>query len=431
MNATKAKINSDGMREKLRILYLYQYFTTPRGAWSTRAYEMARRWVEKGHEVTIVTSVYDKSDLRPKQLVQRFDVDGIEVIVLNIRLSNKHGVLKRLFTFIAYALLASWYALRTPSDVVVASSGPITVGLPGLVARYFGRRPLVFEVRDLWPEGAIELGILKNPILVRTARWFERLCYRSSSAVVALSPGQSDGVRMIEPQVPVYTVPNASDLDLVDRVDPLDPLPEWAIGKQIVLYAGTIGQSNDCWQLVHAAELMKHAGRNDVVMVFLGDGKDREAIGKYVQEHDLANVVILGSRPKEEVIAWLQVATASLLVFRDLPVLSTNSPNKLFDSLAAAVPVIQNTQGWIKELLEAEKCGVTVPAADPGGIADAIYKLVDDLAFRDEMGRNARRVAEERFDRDLLAEKMRRVLLDVAGMPADVGPETAHTTCAA
>src|SRR5690625_6674302 len=83
-------------------------------------------------------------------------------------------------------------------------------------------------------------------------------------------------------------------------------------------------------------------------MVFLGDCKDREVICKYVQEHDLANVVILGSRPKEEVIAWLQVATASLLVFRDLPVLSTNSPNKLFDSLAAAVPVIQNTQGWIR-----------------------------------------------------------------------------------
>src|SRR5690606_11415137 len=153
--------------------------------------------------------------------------------------------------FAAYAVLASWYALRHPADVVVASSGPITVGLPGLVARYLGRRPFVFEVRDLWPEGAIQLGFLRNRWAIGLARWFERACYRASAEVVALSPGQAEAVRRVVLGTRVTTVPNASDLALIDRIRPLQDPPGWAEGRHLILYTGTIGQANDCWQLVH------------------------------------------------------------------------------------------------------------------------------------------------------------------------------------
>jgi hypothetical protein len=137
-----------------RVLVFYQYYSTPRGAWGTRYYEFSRRWVAAGHAVTIVSSIYDKSDLEPTGFVTHRTIAGAQVIAINLRLSNKHGMAHRIWTFIAYSLLSSWYALTLPADVVVASSGPISIGVPGLIARWIRGKPLIFEVRDLWPEGA-------------------------------------------------------------------------------------------------------------------------------------------------------------------------------------------------------------------------------------------------------------------------------------
>src|SRR5690606_3957540 len=153
----------------MKILYFYQYFSTPKGAWGTRVYEFAREWVEQGHEVTVVSSIYSKSDLTASKLIEDQYFDGIHVKVLNLKVDNKQPFLKRIWSFLAYALFSSYYALVLKADVVVASSGPITVGLPGLLAKYVRGRKLVFETRDLWPEGAIELGIIKNPLLKKAA----------------------------------------------------------------------------------------------------------------------------------------------------------------------------------------------------------------------------------------------------------------------
>ena len=288
----------------MRVLYFYQYFTTPSGSWSTRVYEMARRWVCSGDHVTVVTSVYDKSDLRPTRILERFDVEGIEVVVLNIKLSNKHGVLMRLYTFAVYALLASWYALRHPADVVVSSSGPITVGIPGLIARFVARRPFVFEVRDLWPEGAIQLGFLRNRLMIRLARWFEHVCYRAADVVVPLSPGQADWVRRIASGVRTVTVPNASDIELVERAGRLSEVPSWTDGKRIVLYAGTLGLIHGCQDILDAAAVVQMKGRDDVVFVLIGDGNERTKLEDYARERNLNNVKFLGLHSKEHVMQW-------------------------------------------------------------------------------------------------------------------------------
>lgn len=390
---------------------------------------MARRWVEQGDQVTVVTSVYDKSDLRPTRLVERFDVDGIEVVVLNIRLSNKHGVLMRLYTFAAYAALASWFALRHSADVVVASSGPITVGIPGLVARYIGRRPLVFEVRDLWPEGAIQLGFLQSQWTIGLARWFERACYWSAASVVACSAGQAAWIQRVDPQVKTAVIPNASDNQLIEQVGRMDRLPEWARDKQLVLYTGTLGLIDDCAQILDAANIVQRCGRSDICFVIIGDGKERTELDSKAAAFGLTNTHFLGLRSKKEVMQWLQEASCALFVVKDVPFLATASPNKLFDAFAAGVPTVQTTQGWIKDLFNAERCGITVPPNDPKAMAAAICRLVDDPALRSEMGRNARRVAEEQFDRDLLAERMRHVLARAAGQP--IKNEAEEPACAA
>ena len=399
----------------MKILFFYQYFTTPQGSWSTRAYEFARRWVAAGDEVTVVTSVYDKSDLRPHGMVERFEIDGIDVRVINVRLSNKHGKLQRVATFFWYALVSSWFALTVPSDVVLASSGPITVGIPGLIARYLRRRPLVFEVRDLWPEGAIQLGVLRSRIMIRIARAFEGLCYRKSRAVVAASPGQAGWVSRRCPSCEVGVVPNASDNALFGEAEPLVDLLDGLRGKKLVVYTGTLGLIDNCIQIVETAKVLADRGEDEVAIVLIGDGKERTMLEEAAIERGLANVHFLGLMPKTEVARWVRASRCMLISFLPVPVLDTVSPNKLFDAFAAGVPVVQTTQGWIKDLLNREECGITVPAGDSEAMADATLRFVRDDALRERMGRNAKRVAVERFDRGLLAEKMRKVLLEAAG----------------
>src|SRR5690606_9397741 len=164
-------------------------FGTPRGKWSTRMYEITRRWVKQGHQVTVVTSPYEKSDIRAKKFIERQNINGIDLIVINSADSNRDGIVKRMFKALVFSMMSCYYALIVKCDVVMASSGPITVGLPALLTKWFRRKPMVFEVRDLWPEGAIELGKLNNGLLRNIAIWFEKLCYKNASLVVPCSKG--------------------------------------------------------------------------------------------------------------------------------------------------------------------------------------------------------------------------------------------------
>lgn len=400
----------------MRILYFYQYFTTPKGCWSTRAYEFARRWAEAGDRVTVITSVYDKSDLRPERFISRHDIDGIDVRVINVRLSNKHGVAWRILTFALYSLVACWYALTLRADVVLTSSGPITVGLPGLVARYLRRRPLVFEVRDLWPEGSIQMGILRNRAAIAIARFFERRCYRAASKIVALSEGMADwitdryGFRHIE------VIPNASDNELFgNNGQPFD-LPAWAENKRLVLYTGTIGLIDDCRQILDMAECLQERDGEDIEVVVIGDGRERLDLETRARQSRINNIHFLGMLPKTQVASWLHRAACSLLVVRSVPFLETASPNKIFDAFAAGVPVVQTTQGWIKRLIEREQCGITVRPNDPRAMAEGVRLLVHDEDLRMRLAGNARRVARDIFDRSILAAKLRDILREAAGL---------------
>jgi len=398
----------------MRILYFNQYFTVPSGSYSTRVYEFARRWVKAGDSVTVVTSVYDKSGLKPDRSISRFNIEGIDVRMVNIHLSNNHGVMVRVITFIAYALIACWYALRLPADVVLASSGPLTVGVPGLLARYVRRLPLVFEVRDLWPEGAIQLGVIRNKLVIKLARFLERTCYRAATTVVVLSEGMSDWIRQNYGYQNIEVIPNASDNELFGSAASDNGSTVHANGKKLVLYTGSIGAMNDCWQIVKMAECLQSRKDDCIDVVLIGDGKDRRELEEYVHQTQLGNVRFLGNLPKKDVAAWLTHASCALLAFRAVPCMDTVSPNKMFDALAAGVPVVQSTQGWIKRLLEKESCGITVPSNSPEAMADAVQRLACDEKLRNTFRTNARRVARQMFDRDLLAAKMHDVLARAA-----------------
>lgn len=399
----------------MRVLYFYQYFTTPDGSFSTRVYEFTRRWVKAGDQVTVLTSVYDKSGLTPVGWFPRMDIEGVDVRIVNIKLSNKHGYVMRALTFAAYAGIACWYALTRTADVVISSSGPLSVGVPGLVARYLRGRPFVFEVRDLWPEGAIQLKILRNPLMIRLARTLERACYRGASTVVALSPGMADWIRETYDIQHIAVVPNASDNEFVDSIDQPIELPEWAIGKHLVVYTGSIGLMYDCGQCVELAKVLQERGVEDVEVVLIGDGKERPMLEARASELGLRHCHFTGLMPKLAVMQWLMASCCSVCTVKDLPFLATFSPNKIFDAFAAGVPVVQVSQGWVKDLVAREDCGINVPLNDAEAMADAVLTLARDPETCARMGANSRRVGREQFDRGLLSARMRAVLLEASG----------------
>lgn len=410
----------------MRILYFYQYFNTPRGSYGGRMYEFARRWVAAGHQVTVVSSVYDKSDLRPGSFLSRHRIDGIDVRVINVTLSNRHGFLHRVMTFGAYAAVACWYALVIRADVVVSSSGPLTVGLPGLVARYLRGRPLVFEVRDLWPEGAIQLGILSNRLLIALARAFERICYRASVCVVALSSGMASWIREHHKISRILVVPNAADNALFEAGKDSVQLPGWAAGKRLVVYAGALGIVDDAGQIVEMAALLRE--REDVHVVVIGDGRQRPQLEARAAELGLRNLTFLGLLPRIQVMGWLARASCALFVCKNTRFIDTASPNKLFDAFAAGVPVVQVSQGWIKELFEREQCGLTASQDDPVSLAGAVLRILDDPGMDRLFRKNAKRLGLEVFDRDLLAGRMLDILLAASQRPRN-WPAPAMADC--
>ena len=360
----------------------------------------------------MVTSIYSKSDLKAEKLVEDQYFDGIKVKVLNIYIDNKQGLLKRVLSFVNYCILSCWYALRLKADVVIASSGPITVGLPGLVAKIFGRKKLVFETRDLWPEGAIELGIIKNPVIKKLALWFERVCYKKSDYIVCLSPGMVQNIQKRFGYKNIISVTNSADLTLFgERKE--GALPDFFTDKKVAIYTGNIGMVNNSYLLFRAAVLLKKMGRNDILVLLVGDGKQREELQEKAKQAGLDNFKILGLMPKVELVKYIQNSIVSLVPLRGTPVLDTSSPNKLYESLSAGVPVIQNTKGWIKDLLENNNCGYTVDADDESELVEKLIYLADNPDAGKAMGIKARALAEREFDKEILAEKMLQALVTV------------------
>jgi len=396
---------------EMKILYFYQYFSTSEGAWGTRVYEFAKNWVKEGHEVTVVTSVYSKSDLKSNKLVSLQTVEGIQVRVINVLIDNKQSAAKRISTFLQYALISSWYAITQKADIVIASSGPITVGIPGLLARWIRRRKLVFEARDLWPEGAVKMGLLKNTSLISLAYWFEKVCYRNSSVVIGLSPGIQKDIQTRFPDCKVESVTNAANIDLFSS-----PIKfKGVIGSSYALYFGNIGQVNHSDYLLDAAQLLLTKGRGDIQLLLIGEGQLKDQLKERVQKEKIRNVSFLDLMPKTALIGYVQHALASVIPLKPLPVFDTSSPNKLFESMAAGVPIIQTTHGWIKDFIEQQHVGFTVDGNNPQELADKLILLKDNPVMRNEMASRSRATAVQYFDKDYLAAKMLDILKSVHG----------------
>jgi glycosyltransferase involved in cell wall biosynthesis len=391
---------------KMKILYLHQYFNTPKMSGGVRSYVFASRLVKAGHEVHMVTSDRNVEDEQPGWRYE--NVDGIHVHWYGLPYSNKFGFYKRALAFLKFSFAARSKAIKTGGDIVFATSTPLTIALPGVAAAKSLKIPLVFEVRDLWPELPIAIGALKNPLLIWCAKKLEQYAYANSDYVVALSPGMAQGVADCGfPNEKIVTIPNMSDVQRFRRNGDLsqafrEHYPE-LIGRKIVLYAGTLGALNG---VSYFAEIASHAIKLDpsINFVVVGDGAERELLLEKARALGVLgkNLHYLGRVSKDEIAEFFSLATLGCSLFIDLPEMWHNSANKFFDTLAAGKPIMINHEGWQADELRETGAGVVVPPDDPQRSAQILLDFInnpDRIAAAESASRT---LADKKYNAEVL-----------------------------
>ena len=247
-------------------------------AGGTRSYEMARRLVATGHEVHMITAWREPTD---KKNWFTSEEAGILVHWLPVPYSNSMSFMERIHSFIRFASSSARKAATLPGDIVFATSTPLTIAIPGILASWWKRVPMVFEVRDMWPDVPIALGALRNPILIWLSRWLEIFAYRYAAHVVALAPGmREDIISKGIPAKKVSVIPNGCDLDVLladSNSMSLRKQYDWLGERKLVIYAGAVGKANGVDYLV---QLAKEVSVIDPAIRFVvfGDGRERKAV---------------------------------------------------------------------------------------------------------------------------------------------------------
>ena len=407
----------------MRLLYIHQHFSTPDGTVGNRSYAFARAAIARGHQVTMLCGGYlgAATGLHGdfSQGVRRGVVDGIDVVELAAPAGNAQGLATRARQFGKFAAAAAWHAARAKADLVYATSTPLTVAIPALAARAAGT-PYVFEVRDLWPELPVAMGVIRNRAVIAGLSALEWAAYRGARATVALSDGMAAGIarRGIAPEA-IAVIPNGCDLEMFTPDGPKAAAPWLLPGEVAAIYAGAHGRANGLDHLLDVAALLRGT---KLRIVLCGDGSEKQRLMQRAAAGCLANVTFLDPLPRRAMPALLRAAAIGIQSLADIEAFREGtSPNKLMDYIAAGLPVAITYPGWAARLLEASGAGIA-PPREPENFATALAALADDAPRRAAMGAAARRLAETRFDRAALAEKFVAVIEAAAAGRQPVAP---------
>lgn len=386
----------------MNLLYIHQYFVTPSESGGTRSYWLAKELINRGHEVTMITSSIDIS-----KKIERKKIDGINVIYIKEDYQQSMSIRQRLKAFLSFMFKASRLAMKQKDiDLVIATSTPLTVGVPALILKWFKGIPYVFEVRDLWPEVPIQMGAIRNKLLIRIMRRFEKSIYKNAKHIIALSPGMLEGVLKYVPKEKTTMIPNMSKIDEFWPRDKNLEL-EKSLGLKLesfkIIHFGAIGLANGVHTIIESAKLLN--SDKTVEFIFVGGGAIKEQLINKCKDLGLSNVKFLGKFPMQETSEIVNLCDVSMVSFLDLPILYTNSPNKLFDSLSAGKPIIVNSSGWTKEIVEKNNCGFYVDPNRPKELVNKIRLLQNDTALIKQMGENARNLAKDKYDKGLLCKQ--------------------------
>jgi len=397
----------------MRILYICQYFVPPDASGGTRAYEMARRLVQNGHKVTLLTSsamLGNKFELKSK--INKINFNGIELLVLKLPYSNKVKFKKRILIFFKFMLFTIFISLRHHHDLVFATSTPLTVALPGILLKTVKKRKFVFEVRDLWPEIPIAIGAIRSKVIIFLAKLLEQTAYNKADHIISLSPDWktkicNSGIDKSK----VTVISNSCDIELFHPNNCRNSMPSYLqpfAGRKIVLYAGTFGKANGVDYLIDIASLTRDTGEEEIVYLLVGSGMEEEILKEKAKNLGLheKTVFFIPSTPKSEMPYLFKLATISCSIFIPLEELWANSANKFFDSLAANTPIMINYGGWQKEIIENYGVGFVIPPSNPQIAAKVLIDNIKNDNFLKEASQKCQDLAVNMFNRDMHAQKL-------------------------
>jgi glycosyltransferase involved in cell wall biosynthesis len=373
---------------------------------------MARALVVAGHDVTMICGTYHGgvSGLgKPFKNGKRVGrVAGFKVIELELDYSNYHSFLKRSWVFFRFAMRSIGIALNVYSDLIFATSTPLTAGLPGIFARWLKGTRFVFEVRDLWPELPREMGVITNPMILWTMSFLEWLSYRSAHSCIGLSPGIVEGIkRRSSTKKPIAMIPNGCDFDLFTGKEIEARRPD-GVSKTdfIAIFAGAHGIANGLSVVLSVAELLHKRGRDDIKIVFIGDGRLKPELQSVAKDKELTNCIFLDPVPKNSLVSYLKGADIGLMILANVRAFYFGtSPNKFFDYLSVGLPVLNNYPGWLADLITEYSCGYAAEPNNPELFASALEDAADHPEKIKKMSSKAFTLGKDQFDRKILAGK--------------------------
>jgi len=395
----------------MKIIYFHQHFSTPAGATGIRSFEMAKRLIASGHEVTMVCGSYSGGNTG---LTQDFykgkregNVNGIQVIEFALNYANDQTFYQRTKSFIKFAYRSIKLSLTYDYDLVFATTTPLTAALPGIFARWFRQKHFIFEVRDLWPELPKAMGVIKNPMILFLLATLERLAYKSAHGHIGLSPGIVSGIKHHLPsQKVVANIPNGCDLRIFAANEDYWQPDGINDADFVAIFAGTHGQANGLDKILDVASYLKKTNESHIKIILIGQGKLKQKLQQKAQSLSLDTVIFLDPVNKQKLSALMNRADIGLQVLANIPAFYFGtSPNKFFDYIASGLPVINNYPGWLAELIIDYQCGMAIPANDDKAFAQALLQLSRNKKQVEEMSENALKLAKEKFSREDLADK--------------------------
>lgn len=401
----------------MKLLLIHQYFLEQDDPGGSRFNEMTRTWSEDGHEITVLAGMmhYSGSNKRPEYKGKYFAKKQHEKVTVwrcHVSESYNKNFLGRLwgyFSFVFSSVWAGWFKATGKYDLILVTSPPLFVGITAWVLSKTKRIPFVFEIRDLWPESAIDTGVVTNSLIIKFAYWFESFIYQRARLINVLTPAFRK--TLIEkknvPAEKIIFIPNAADFSLSDEIlqtfDPITFRIEQGIDdKFVITYVGAHGVANHLIQLLDTAELLKDT---NVLFQLIGDGMQKKMLIEETKKRGLSNIRFVDPVPKKEVFKYIIASDLGTSVLKRVDTFKTIYSNKTFDYMACKKPILLVIDGVSRELVETADCGTFAEPERPEDIAAKIRNYLANPDLLTQQGQNGYTYAKAHFDRKVLATK--------------------------
>lgn len=409
----------------MKIIFLTQYFPPETGAPQNRLHATAQALVRKGAELTVLTAMPNYPDMRIHSAYRgkwhvRELLDGMVVHRVWLFVSAKRSILWRLLNYFSFVFTSLWVGLfkLKRSDVLFVESPPLFLGITAMLLAKAKGAKLVFNVSDLWPESAVQLGLVTNRTIIGISTWLEELCYRSSALITGQTKGIVADIQRRCPGKQVLWLPNGVDLAAIEQAegsgDPQEARARLGIapGDLVITYAGIIGHAQGLEVVLRAAALLKHW--NDIHFLLIGDGPEKATLQALQAQLALDRVRFLDRMPRAESLTLLRVTDAVVVPLRRNDLFKGAIPSKIFEALALAKPVLLGVEGEAKELfIDEGHAGLAFTPEDAQDLARCVEQLEGDRDVLARMGEHGKRYVRERFERDAISGRLWNALQEL------------------